>query len=254
MFARYLQRGVAAGVVAGIAYAAYMVFVGNPLSEYVHEAESGAGHDHGHAHAHEAGAHAHEAGTVVSETTVAAVSAGSGLLWAILLGGVFAVALYLLEPAVPGPSAAKPYLLAAAGFLTVSGVPWLVLPPAAPGAEHAYGIDARLGIYVGLVALGAITVAAAAAAYERGRSHGVGAGLAAGALPFAVVVALSLAAPTVTTHPGLPTDLVSAYRALAVLSQAALWLLVAAAFDALGRRGTAPTTEPTGPSDDALVG
>ncbi|MDR9430794.1 MAG: CbtA family protein, partial [Natronomonas sp.] len=70
MFARYLQRGVAAGVVAGIAYAAYMVFVGNPLSEYVHEAESGAGHDHGHAHAHEAGEHAHEAGTVVSETTV----------------------------------------------------------------------------------------------------------------------------------------------------------------------------------------
>ncbi len=232
MFATYLQRGVAAGLVAGLGYAVYMIFVGNPLTEYVHDA--GHAHDHGHGHGHDHGGHAH----AVSETTMAIVSAGSAVLWAIFLGGLFAVALYLFEPALPGPEAIKPYVLAAAGFLTVSAVPWLVLPPAAPGAEHAYGIDVRLGLYVGLVAFGAITAITAVFAYNRSRQRGLGFVLSASVVPIlAVVGLLALAAPTVTTHPDLSTDLVTAYQGLAVLSQAALWLLIAAAFVGLRRRG-----------------
>ncbi|MFO7926166.1 CbtA family protein [Natronomonas sp.] len=240
MLSRYFQRGVAAGFVAGLAYATYMLLVGNPLSEYV----DGAGHAHEHAGA-------------VSELTTAAVSVGSGLLWTILLGGVLALALYALEPALPGPEAAKPYILAGAGFLTVSGFPWLVLPPAAPGAVHAYPVDVRIRLYVGLVVLGALTVAASVAAYDRGVRRHVGIGLVAGATPLlAVAAALSLVAPTVTTHPDLPAELVATYQGLAVLSQAALWLLIAATFDALGRWASIRTDEPepTAPSDDALVG
>jgi hypothetical protein len=242
MLASYLQRGVAAGAVAGIAYGLYMALVGNPLTAYVDAAASG------HSHAH--GGHDHAVG-VVSETTTAAVSAGSGVLWGILLGGAFAVALYFLEPALPGRDAAKAYVLAGAGFLTVSGVPWLALPPAAPGARYAYGIDARIGLYLGFVVLGAVTAAAAVFAYRRGASRHVGVGLAAAAVPIAAVAAaLLIAVPTVATHPGVPADLVAAYRGLAVLSQAGIWLLVAATFNGLRRRASvgdeSPRVEPRG--------
>ncbi len=230
MIQGYLERGVAAGLVAGLAYGIYMVFVGHPLSEYVHDA----GHDHGHDH----GGHDH-ASHAVSEATTAVVSAGSGVLWGIFLGGVLALALYLFEPALPGSKAVKPYVVAAAGFLTVSAVPWLVLPPAAPGAEHLYAIEPRLAIYLGLVLVGAATVAAAIAAYKRGARRGLGIGLVAGAAPvLAVAVTLPLATPTITTHPELSADLVAAYQGIAVLSQAALWLLIAGTFDGLRRRAS----------------
>ena len=246
MLATYLQRGVVAGLIVGLGYAAYMIFVGNPLTEYVHDAGHGhAGHGHGHDHA----GHAH----VVSETTTVIVSAGSAVLWSIFIGGVFAVALYLFEPALPGSETIKPYVLAAAGFLTVSAVPWLVLPPAAPGADHAYGIDARLGLYVGLVALGAVTVIASVVAYDRGVRHGVGFGFAIGALPIlAVAGLLTLATPTVTTHPDLSAELVTAYQGLAVLSQAALWLSIAATFAGLRRREAVRSESVSRRSDGAL--
>lgn len=249
MIAEYLRRGVAAGAVAGAVYGLYMVLVGNPLTEYVHDA----GHEHGE-HAHDHGEHAHEAGHAVSELTTAVVSAGSGLLWAIFLGGLFAVGLYLLEPAIPGPAGVKSYVLAAAGFLTVSGVPWLALPPAAPGAEHTYAIEPRIAIYLGLVALGAVTAAAAVFAYKRGARRHLGVGLVAGvASVLAVAVALTLTAPTVTTHPELSGDLVAAYQGLVVLSQAALWLLIAGTFNAL-RRWESPTeTEPSRTAEGTLA-
>jgi hypothetical protein len=221
MLPEYLQRGVAAGTVAGIAYGLYMLLVGNPLSEYVRAA------------ADEHGAHA------VSEPATIAVSAGGGLLWAILLGGGFALALYVFEPALPGRGETKSYVLAAAGFLTVSGIPWLALPPAAPGAAHAYPVGTRLRLYAGLVGLGGVAIAVAVLAYNRGRRRHVALGAVAAAIPLLAVAAAALAVPTATTHPGLDGELVAAYRGLAVLSQASIWLLVAGAFNALRRRRSA---------------
>jgi hypothetical protein len=228
MLVAYLQRGIAAGALAGIAHGIYMALVGNPLTEYIdgaaREQTAGAGHEHAAA---------------VSEATTAIVSIGSGVLWGILLGGAFAIALYFLEPALPGGEAARAHVLAGAGFLTVSGVPWLALPPATPGAEYTHGIGARIGLYVALVGLGASTAAGAIAAQRRGARHHLGVGLAGAAVPLLVVAAvLSIAAPTVATHPDVPADLVAAYRGLAVLSQVGLWVLVAAAFNGLRRRAS----------------
>ena len=240
----YLQRGVAAGLVAGLAYGLYMVLVGNPLSEYVHDA----GHDHGHAHEH---AHA------VSETTTAIVSAGSGVLWAIFLGGVFAIALYLFEPALPGRGDVKAFVLAGVGFFSISVTPWLALPPAAPGAENLYGIDTRLAMYLGLVVAGIAVSAAAIGAYNRFQTRHVGFGLSAAAVPIlAAVVLIPTLTPTVVTHPDLPAELVTTYQGLAALSQAALWVLIAGAFTRLRRwsdRGADRSTRPTGEAD-ALSG
>lgn len=223
----YLKRGVAAGLVAGLAYGLYLALVANPLSEYVQRV----GHEHDHAHDH-----AH----TVSDATTAAVSVGSGVLWAIFLGGVFALALYVLEPALPGRGAAKAYVLAGAGFLTVSGTPWLVLPPAAPGAEHLYGVETRLAIYGALVALGASVSAAAIVGYTRAAPRHPLLGLVAAAGPIlAVGIVLPLVTPTTVSHPDLSADLVSAYRSLVVLSQAALWTLFAGTFGWLHRRARA---------------
>lgn len=248
MIHEYLQRGVAAGLVAGLAYGLYMVLVGNPLSEYVHEAGHEHGHDgHDHGHVHE------EAGHVVSETTTAIVSAGSGVLWAIFLGGVFAIALYLFEPALPGRGDVKAFVLAGAGFFSISITPWLALPPAAPGAENLYGIDTRLAMYLGFVVVGLAVSAAAIVAYNRVRTRHVGVGILAGAVPIlAAVVTIPALTPTVVTHPDLPAELVAAYQGLAVLSQATLWMLIAGTFTRLGRWSASDadrSTQPTGGAD-----
>ncbi len=240
----YLQRGVLAGVGAGIAYGLYMLLVGNPLSEYAHEA----GHDHGHGHEH--AGHGHEQAHAVSETTTAIVSVGSGILWAIFLGGLFALTLYLFEPALPGTSDVKSFVLAGAGFLTVSATPWLVLPPATPGAEQLYTIETRLAIYVGLVAVGAIVSAMAILAYNRLAPRHPAAGVVAGAIPIAAVVSVvPLATPTVVTHPELPSALVAVYQSLAILSQAAIWLVLATTFNWLQRRAASTTNSHTQSTD-----
>ena len=232
MLTEYLQRGVLAGVGAGLAYGLYVAAVANPLTEYVDDAGHEGGHaDHGHGHAHEGAEH------VVSETTTAIVSVGSGVLWAVLLGGLFAIALYFLEPALPGSDGLKSYVLAGAGFLTVSATPWLVVPPAAPGADHAYGVETRIGIYVALVALGAAVSAASVLAYKRAAPRHPALGVLAAAAPIvATAVVLPLATPTIVTQPDVSGDLVTAYQALAALSQAAIWALIAGTFNWLRRR------------------
>ncbi|MFC6718214.1 CbtA family protein [Natrialbaceae archaeon GCM10025810] len=238
MIQTYLERGVVAGVVAGVLYGLYVAVVANPIVGYM-EGLGGHGHDHAHDHGH-----GHEAAHAVSETATAVVSVGSGVLWGILLGAAFALAFYVLEPALPGSRRVKGYVLAGAGFLTVSGVPWLVLPPAAPGAEQAYGPDVRLAIYAGLMLLGALVATAAVVAYRRTESRGTVPALVAGAVRvIAVVVVLPLAAPTITEPGAMPTDLVAGFRGLVVLSQAALWVVVAATFDRLLERAD-PTDDP----------
>src|SRR6056297_1344959 len=114
MFFAYFKRGLLAGGVAGIAYGLFMAAVANPLVGYLEHVQ------HGHSHAP-------EGGSVVAESTTAIVSVGGGLLWALFLGGCFGIALYFLEPALPGRGAAKGFVLAGSGFLTISVMPWLVL-------------------------------------------------------------------------------------------------------------------------------
>jgi len=165
MLVDYLERARPRRRDRRIAYGAYMAFVANPLIGYGRLAEGGE-------HAHEAGEHAHAAGEhahAVSEATTAAVSIGSGVLWGILLGGVFALGFYFLEPALPGRGNVKAYVLAGAGFLTVSVAPWLVLPPTVPGAEQAYDPTLRIAIYVGLIAVGAVVASASIYGISAGR-------------------------------------------------------------------------------------
>ncbi|RZH66908.1 CbtA family protein [Natrinema altunense] len=251
MLVDYLERGVLAGVIAGLAYGLYMALVANPLLGYMETVAEGSEHgDHASAgeHAHAAGEHAHEAGEhahAVSEATTAAVSIGSGVLWGILLGGAFALAFYFLEPALPGRGRVKTYVLAGAGFLAVSLAPWLVLPPTTPGAEQAFDPTFRSALYAGMMAVGAVVAAGSIYGYRRVSTRSRPIGVVTAAVPIVALVAITaVAAPTIVEIGAMPAELVAAFRGLTVLSQAALWALVAGCFGWLQTRaGVRPAAE-----------
>lgn len=231
MIQEYCRRGVVAGAIAGIAYGIFMAVVGNPLAAYM-ENLAVQGHDH--------------AGQHIWDTT-ALVSVGSGVLWGIFLGGAFAVAYYFLEPTLPGTDTVKPYVLAGAGFLTVSVTPWLVLAPTAPGAEKALGMEPRLLIYGGSMVAGAALAALSIAVYRTLSTRRRDIAAVAGLAPVAVaVLVLGQVTPTIISSGEIPETLFAAYQGLVALSQAALWLLLAASYNWLSRRGAAESGTTTG--------
>ncbi|PSQ32444.1 hypothetical protein BRD09_03565, partial [Halobacteriales archaeon SW_10_68_16] len=140
MLRSYVERGVLAGAAGGLTFGLFVAVVGNPLVGYVEEL----------GHAGDGGHQAAEG--FLSETVTNLGSVGGGVLWGLLLGAIFFGAVYyFLEPAIPGEGATKRYVLAGAGFLTVSGAPWLALPPVAPGMEQSLPTQTRLLIYGGMM-------------------------------------------------------------------------------------------------------
>lgn len=235
----HLRRGALAGAVGGVAYGLYTALVGNPL---VARAEELAHHGHGHAHGHEA-----EGASVVSEGVMHAVSVGSGVALGVLFGlVVFGVAAYLFEPALPDRGGS--YLLGLAGFLAVSGVPWLVLPPAAPGVEPAISTDGALYLYAGLMAVGAVASLACGWTYHRLSTRGTPVAAGAGLLAFAAIVVLAVtAAPSPGYESALPATFEAAYVGVVVVGQLGLWGVTAAAHDRLDATADdpAPAVAPT---------
>lgn len=212
-----LRRGVAAGAVVGLCYGLFTAAVVHPLTAGL---ESLAHHSH-------AGKQAH----AVSETTTALASVGGGVLWGIALGAAFGLAYYFLEPALPGTTAVRPYVLAAGGFLSVSGAPWLVLPPVAPGMEHQITVSTRLQLYAGMMLVGVGVAVLAVLAYRRWGTRDPRRGVAAGLTPVVAVAFTAVAVgPTTATSGTLPPALVAAYRGLVVFGQVGLWVGLAATF------------------------
>lgn len=216
----YLKRGTAAGILAGTAYGLFMALVLNPLVSYI---------DHlGHGGGHEA---AHEPASAVATN---AVGVGSGVLWGILLGAVFGALYYLVEPSLPGGAGTRPYVLAGAGLFTVSGAPWLALPPVAPGTEQAMATDTRLLLYGGMMLVGATVSVLAVVAFYRLREQRIPTALGA-ALACLLLVATPLTLVSTGGVAGVPTTLAVAFRWLVVFSQVGLWGLIAAAYVRLDR-------------------
>jgi hypothetical protein len=214
MLFTHLRRGLLAGTVGGLSYGLFVATVAVNLVKVAESLE--AGHHDGQE-------------PVVSATTTVAVSIGSGLLWGLFLGlVVFGLVYYFVEPAVPGSPTTRSYLLGAAGFVTVSGAPWLVLSPLPPGVEQALPNDTRLLLYAAMMIGGAVTCGAAVFLYGRisdewGRAFGF---IAAG-LPFVFLIGVSLLAPANPTSGTLPDGFLAAFRWTVVFGQAALWVVLA---------------------------
>lgn len=213
MFVAHLKRGLGAGLVAGIAYGAYSVLVGAPLIALAERFETG------HVHA----------GTATGPLAALAgdaVTFAAGVAWGLLFGAAFGLAYYFLEPALP--DRAGGYALAGAGFVTVSGAPWLALPPVAPGVEHALGTDARLVVYASMMLAGALACAGAFVAYRRASSHGRAPAALAALVPLAALLAVAALAPADPTTNPAPAALTATLRGFALVGQVGLWALVAA--------------------------
>jgi predicted cobalt transporter CbtA len=214
----YLERGALAGAAGGLAYGLFLATVGNSFTAGLETF----GHDHG-------------GGPAVSELTTAAASVGGGVLWGLLFGIVgFGVVYYLFEPTLPGDTATKRVAVAAAGFLTVSGAPWSVLPPQPPGVEQALTTETRLLWYGGMMAVGALVVGLCGLASRRTaeRSQIVHAG--ATLLPLALLAVPMLFAPENPVRSDVPASLVSAYRWTVVFGQLLLWATLAGVHAWLG--------------------
>lgn len=228
----HLRRGAMSGAVGGGAYGLYTALVGNPLVAHAEElAHRGNEHSHGHEEA---------AASVVTEGVTQAVSVGGGVVLGLVFGVVvFGVAAYLFEPALPDRSGS--YLLGLGGFLTVSGVPWLVLPPAAPGVEPSLSTDAALSLYAALMATGAAACLAAGWTSHRLSDRGSPVAAGAGLAVFGAVVGLAvLLAPSPTYESALPATFETAYVGVVAVGQLGLWGVTAAAHDRLSAPSTAP--------------
>ena len=220
MVRAHLRRGLLAGAVGGVAYGAFLAAVARPLIAHAESFEAAGG-----------------TGGAASSAVTAVASVGAGVLWGLLLGGlVLGVGGYLLEPALPGAPDTQGYLLAAAGFLTVSGGPWLAFPPQPPGVETALDTPTRQVWFLAVAVATAAAIGLALLAARRLRDRPRPVRLGAAALPFGLVgVAVWAAPPTGATGPA-PEALVSAFRATVVAGQVGLWLVMASAHAWLVRR------------------
>lgn len=221
MLAGHLRRGAAAGIAGGCYYGAFLALVGEPLVAL--------------AEGYEAGGAAHGGGVLSASASI-----GAGLAWGVLLGVVaFGAAYYLVGPAIPGRGAVRSYLLGAAGFVTVSGAPWLLLPPVPPGVESGLPTRVRLAWYAGMVVAGAVACGLAGAAYGRLRDRGRLLAVAVAATPLAGLAVPAVLVPATTAAGPAPPDLVSAFRWTTVFGQATLWFVMASAHAVLADRTAA---------------
>ncbi|WP_248898023.1 CbtA family protein [Haloplanus halobius] len=227
MLTAHLARGLKAGAVAGLAFGLFMAFVGNPVVA--------------HADAVVEGAHAHGAGGHTGPSLTTLVSVGGGVLWGVLAGAVFGVAFFVLEPAIPADGGVRSYLLAAAGFVTASGAPWLALPPAVPGVEATLPTRTRLLVYGGMMVAGLLACLLAGAAYHRASDrYGRREGVVAAAAPFVGVVLVATLVPASTAPTGaVSPELTAAFRGVVVFGQVTLWAVLAVTHAWLHRRGRA---------------
>lgn len=213
MFTKYVLRGMKAGGVAGIAFGLFVALIGNPLIRY------GETFEESH----------HGGGPVVSGDVTTVVSIVGGVLLGILLGAVFlGVAFYFLEPAIPGEGGTKSYLLAAAGFVTVSGAPWLVLPPQPPGIEQTLAIGTRLMVYAGMMLAGAI--ACGLSGYVFNRLHTQYGRIIAfiGALaPLGLLFVVAAISPSNSVSGPIPDQIAAIFRVVMAMGQVSLWLVLA---------------------------
>lgn len=213
MLTAYVLRGVKAGIAAGVAFGAFVALVGNPLVGYAETFETGS----------------HGGGPAVSGFVTTVVSVVGGALWGLLLGAVvFGLVFYFLEPAIPGTSRTKSYLLAAAGFVTVSGAPWLILPPQPPGVEQALPTGTRITWYLIMMVAGAVACGLAGAVFNRlRRRFGRPPAVVGAVVPFALVAAVAALAPANPVSGPITDGFADVFRAVTVVGQLGLWLVLA---------------------------
>lgn len=236
MFYQYLKRGLIAGLIGGTAYGVFVAVVATPLITHAESFEQG------HSEA------------AVSELVAITTSIGAGVGWGLLLGlVVFGAVYFFLEPAIPGRPDTKSYLLGAAGFITASGAPWLILPPVPPGVENALPTETRITWYVIMMVAGAFACGLAGYTYRRLRhrvNHPIA--IAGALLPFALLAIPVVVAPANPVTGPIPGALATAFSGMVATGQLVLWLGLSGTHAWLIDRAPEATTVGTTTVDPAV--
>jgi predicted cobalt transporter CbtA len=233
MLMDYMRRGLKAGLIGGIVYGVFVALIGNPLISFI---ETMRGH-HGSSHAH-----AHTHASMVSGAVTNAVSIGGGIVLGLLFGAVvFGSVYYFFEPEIPGRADTRSYLLGGAGFITVSGAPWLLFPPQLPGAEQVLPVDVRIAWYAIMMGVGAIVCCLSGYTYVRLCTQRRIVALAGGVVPlFLIPVVAVLGATSLGVRTGIGMAgtgaLVRSFQAIVAFGQIGLWTVIAGVHAWLIRR------------------
>lgn len=210
MVSRYLRRGVAAGTVAGTIMAGYLSLM---FWLPIHHAETGRHH--------------HSAETAFTLSTM--IDIGSSVLWGVLLGLIFALVYFIFEHSLPGSARVKPYTLALAGFVTVSGGPWLLLPPTPETVVQPLGATTRILLYLGGMAGGAVATSGSFYLYRRISAGSIGRQLLVSLTPIWLLITTSIALHLIILPVSIPAESASVIVVVAT-GQLLLWLVIATAF------------------------
>lgn len=237
MLATYLVRGAKAGLVAGVVFGVFLAVVVTPV---IGVAESLEHHGEEHGTGADAAGHAPAVPAVVGAVT----SVLAGVAWGVLLGVVvFGGVFYLVEPTLPGGDAVRRAVTAGAGFLTVSGAPWLVLPPLAPGVERVVTVPVALRWYAGAMVVGGVLSVAAWLVYGRVRAaSGRVAGWVAALAVLTPLAALPVFSPA-SLGVVVATPTAAAMAGVTVFGQLAVWATMAVTHVRFSRHATDVSTD-----------
>ncbi|MDG5481932.1 CbtA family protein [Mycolicibacterium gadium] len=226
----FLMRGLLAGLVAGFAVFAVSYLAGEPYVDAAIAVEEGAA---GGVHTHGAAAHPHSHG---GEEEQAVVSRDTQRTWGLLsasltlsvtLGGLTGLAAAFaygrLGRRLTAPQSTG--VVAAAGFVALGLVPFLVYPANPPAVGDAANVDVRTGAYFGLIALSLVGAAGAVVLGVRIAARISGfVGALAGAAAYAIVIVVAaLLSPGATPVGDFPADILWGFRRASLITQIALW-------------------------------
>jgi Probable cobalt transporter subunit (CbtA) len=223
VIAKAIRRGLAAGLVAGLLAGVVALVVGEPALEEAIALEGGEG--------------GFPRGLQLIGLPIGTALVGLGV------GAIFAVASVWAVGRVEGDALRRSLKLGAAAVYAVVGLPALKYPPNPPTVGDPATVSSRNTLYLGLVVLGLVLVAAAWAAGRQLAATGlspaartaiVGAGLAVAT----VAVLAILPDAEAVTGPVSPA-LLTSFRVRSVAVQAVLYGGTALAFGLLARRSEA---------------
>ncbi|KAF0836516.1 CbtA family protein [Nocardia caishijiensis] len=236
-----LLRGLLAGLIAGLLAATVGFFIGEPHIDAaiaIEEAGSG-GHSHGTVEEH-----SHEEEPLVSRSGQQAGQFLALALAGMAFGAILAAVLNVGRrfTTLPGPR----LCLAAAGFgwVAIVAVPFFKYPANPPAVGDPATIDQRTWLWVAVVVLGLLAVAAAIAAYRALAGQLSSFRLIAAVAAFALVTAVGyVLLPGVNeVSDDFPATLLWQFRVASLAETATLWAALGLAFAALTEWSTARST------------
>ncbi|WP_149183724.1 CbtA family protein [Streptomyces sp. TRM49041] len=247
-----LVRGMLAGIGAGLLASVVAYFIGIPSVDAAIDYESAQA-------ASAAGGHAHDAEEeLFSRAQQSTVGLATGVLvFATALGGIAALAYcFALGRVGRFRARATAALVAGAGFVTVSLVPFLKYPANPPATSDPGSLDQRTTLYFLMIALSVLLGVGAILLGRRlaARLGDWNASVAAGAA-FVAVVAVAMAfLPSVSETPkDFPATVLWEFRLAALGIQAVLWAAFGLLFGHLAERVLEPRAVAT-PVSGAAVG